>query len=76
METPRGRRAVLMRAVVWIQIVIIVGLIGYSTYSLFQGDFEQALLPYPILILYYLFFARRKTKATSSTESQNHEARY
>ena len=58
------------RAVVWAQIVIVLGCVGYSTYCLFQGDFEQALLPYPILILYYLIFSRRRMRKPSSTEDE------
>jgi hypothetical protein len=42
-----------------IQIVFFLLLIGYSTYSLFKGDFEQAILPFPILALYYVFVVSR-----------------
>ena len=65
-----------MRAVVWLQILIILCFLGYSTYSLFKGDFEQALLPYPILIIYYLLFARSKIKNSPSTENQDHSVRH
>jgi hypothetical protein len=61
-----------MRAIVWLHILIVFLLFGYSTYSLFKGDFEQALLPYPILIIYYLLFARGRIKTTSSEESEDH----
>ena len=65
-----------MRALAWVHILIILGLIGYSTYSLFKGDFEQALLPFPILILYYLVFARRSIHApSSSSEGDDGSAR-
>jgi len=65
-----------MRAVAWMQIFVILFIIGYSTYALFQGDFERALLPYPILILYYLLFARKKTKGISSAENHDQRGRY
>jgi hypothetical protein len=65
-----------MRAIVWLQILIILCRLGYSTYSLFEGNFEQAFLPYPVLIIYYLLFARRKVMNTSPTESQDHRIRY
>jgi len=65
-----------MRVLAWLHILIILCFVGYSTYSLFRGHFEQAFLPYPILIIYYLLFVRRKTKATSSTESQDNSGRY
>lgn len=66
----------MIRVVVWVQILIILCCIGYSTYSLFKGDFEQAFLPYPLLILYYLLFSRRKIKRTRSPEGQDPTVRY
>ncbi|MBW1741870.1 MAG: hypothetical protein JRJ47_00370 [Deltaproteobacteria bacterium] len=65
-----------MRTVAWMQILVILFIIGYSTYALFQGDFERALLPYPILVLYYLLFARKKTKEIPSAESYDHQDKY
>jgi len=61
----------MIRVVAWIQILFILGCVGYSTYWLFLGDFEQAFLPYPILILYYLLFSRRKMKKTPPTEGED-----
>jgi len=72
----KGTTRAMTRAVAWLQILIILCFVGYSTYSLFKGHFEQAFLPYPILIIYYLLFARRKTKATSSTESKDNSMKY
>jgi hypothetical protein len=61
----------MIRVAAWVQILFVLGCVGYSTYWLFQGDFEQAFLPYPILILYYLLFARRKMKKTPPSEGQD-----
>lgn len=61
----------MTRLLVWIQILFILCCLGYSTYSLFKGDFEQAFLPYPILILYYLLFSRRKMKRAPSSEEED-----
>lgn len=66
----------MTRVVVWVQIVFILCCVGYSTYSLFKGDFEQAFLPYPILILYYLLFSRRKRRRTPSSEGEDPSVRY
>jgi hypothetical protein len=60
----------MIRAVVWAQILFILSCVAYSTYCLFQGDFEKGLLPYPVLILYYLIFSRRKIKKTQPSEGQ------
>jgi hypothetical protein len=61
----------MTRVLVWVQILFILCCLGYSTYSLFQGDFEQAFLPYPILILYYLLFSRRKIKRAPLSEEED-----
>ncbi len=60
----------MIRAVVWAQILFVLSCVGYSTYCLFQGDFEKGLLPYPVLILYYLVFSRRKIKKTHPSEGE------
>lgn len=57
----------MKRAVVWGQLLFVLGCIGYSTYSFFQADFQQAFLPYPVLILYYLVFLRKKGGVDSSS---------
>jgi len=57
------------RIVAWGQIFFILCCICYSTYSFFIGNFEQAFLPYPILIIYYLLFLRRTRKKEHSEES-------
>jgi hypothetical protein len=63
----------MMRVVIWGQIFIVLTCVGYSTYSLFRGHFDQALLPYPLLILYYLICNRNRIKRSSS--SQDHTER-
>ncbi|MGD8757987.1 MAG: hypothetical protein PVH78_03870, partial [Deltaproteobacteria bacterium] len=57
--------------VAWVQILFVLGCVGYSTYWLFQGNFEQAFLPYPILILYYLLFPRRKMKKIRPSKGED-----
>jgi len=61
----------MARAVVWFQILFVLSCVGYSTYSLFGGHFDQALLPFPILILYYLLLCRRKTRGANVSEGQD-----
>lgn len=63
----------MLRVAAWGQLLFILGCIGYSTYALYMGDFEQAFLPYPILILYYLIFARKKISEEGSKEEETHE---
>jgi hypothetical protein len=61
----------MIRVVAWVQILFVLGCVGYSTYWLFQGNFEQAFLPYPILILYYLLFSRRKMKKIRPSKGED-----
>ena len=63
----------MIRIVAWLQILLVLGCIGYSTYSMFQGDFEKAFLPYPVLILYYLFFLRKKPEQATSRQENGSE---
>ncbi|RLB87826.1 MAG: hypothetical protein DRH43_00740 [Deltaproteobacteria bacterium] len=61
----------MLRIVVWVQILVILACVCYSTYALFAGDFAQAFLPYPILILYYLLISRRNIKRTAPTNEHD-----
>jgi hypothetical protein len=63
----------MTRFAVWGQLVFILGCIGYSTYALFKGDFEQALLPYPVLILYYLIFVGKRVTGKNHTKDRDRE---
>jgi hypothetical protein len=38
-----------------LQIVIILLVIGFGTYQLYQGNFEASMTTLPFLIVYYLF---------------------
>jgi len=66
-------RQVVIRLVAWLQIVFVLGCVAYSTYFMFQGDFEKAFLPYPVLVLYYLVFLRKKEKRSSSPPATGHD---
>lgn len=44
-----------------VQIVVILTLVGFSTYGLFKGDFSAMASVIPLLLIYYVFVtARRK----------------
>jgi hypothetical protein len=57
----------------WVQILLVLGCVSYSTYSMFQGNFEQAFLPYPVLILFYLVFLRKRPERASSRQENGSE---
>jgi len=63
----------MLRVAVWCQLLFVLLCVAYSTYALFQGDFEQAFLPYPILILYYLVFFARKKRLPEEFSKDHHE---
>lgn len=64
-----------MRIIIWLHIILVLTCVAFSTYSFFAGDFERALLPYPILIIYYLIFARHKTRVSSAEDGQDRMTR-
>jgi amino acid permease len=56
-----------------IQIVLIVLVVGYGTFHLFQGNFEQTYLTFPLLILYWVFFVARKRRAEMDERQEQDE---
>ena len=52
-----------------IQLLVIILIVGYSTYQLFQGNLEQSLAFLPLLILYYVFITARKKKPQSQEKA-------
>jgi hypothetical protein len=51
-----------------IQIIIVLFVVGFSTYQLFQGHFEVSLGILPLLMVYYVFVTARRQKRSSSSE--------
>lgn len=51
-----------------VQIVLIILVVGYSTYQFFQGHFEQALATFPLLMAYYVFIIARHQKNRSQDD--------
>jgi hypothetical protein len=45
-----------------IQILVILLIVGFSTYQLFQGRFEVSLAVLPLLMVYYVFVTARKRR--------------
>ena len=60
-----------IRILAYAQICLVCGCILFSTYSFFYGRFEQAFLPYPVLILYYLFFLRKNRSRQVASQTQD-----
>jgi hypothetical protein len=45
-----------------IQIIVIILIVGFGTWQLYLGHFEQALASFPLLIIYYLFVTSRQRR--------------
>ncbi len=52
----------MKRILAVIQIIIIVLIVGFSTWQLYLGHFEQAFATLPFLIIYYVFIVARQRR--------------
>jgi hypothetical protein len=43
-----------------VQIIIILLIVGFGTYHLYQGNFEVSLVTMPFLLVYYVFVVGRR----------------
>ena len=48
-----------------IQLIVIILIVGYSTYQLFKGNLDRSLALLPLLIVYYIFITARRKKNQS-----------
>jgi hypothetical protein len=55
----------MLKAAVIVQLIIILMIVGFSTYQLFQGRFDLALGVLPFLMVYYIFVTLRNRRKTS-----------
>jgi hypothetical protein len=58
----------MKKAAAVIQIIFILLIVGYGTYNLFLGNFEQSMVTLPLLIVYYVFVVVRHKRIQSLTE--------
>lgn len=53
----------------WIQVIVLVLVVGFSTWQLFEGQFQVAFATLPFLFAYYIFVvARLKNRQERFTE--------
>jgi len=43
------------RFVAGLQILIVIGIVGFATWQLFLGNFAAAMATFPLLIIYWFF---------------------
>lgn len=46
-----------------IQLILVLGVVGLSTYYFFKGNFEVGLSFLPLLLLYYIFVTARRKRS-------------
>jgi Ca2+/Na+ antiporter len=54
-----------------IQLISVLFIVGYGTYNLYIGNFEQSMLTLPLLLVYYVFVVVRQKRAQSEEEKQS-----
>jgi hypothetical protein len=58
----------------WIQVIMVLLIVGYATWQLFKGHFQEALATLPFLFAYYIFVvARLKKRQHRSMEDPGSE---
>jgi hypothetical protein len=50
----------MRKTVAIVQIIIILLIVGFGTYHLYQGNFEVSIATMPILLVYYLLIVGRR----------------
>jgi hypothetical protein len=58
----------------WIQVILVLLVVGYGTWQLFQGNFVQSFATLPFLFVYYIFVVvrlRRKQYDTLEDSEDN-----
>lgn len=61
----------MLKTAAIVQLLIILLIVGFSTYQLFKGRFDLALGVLPFLMIYYIFVTvrnRRKTPGKGEDE--------
>jgi amino acid transporter len=60
----------MKKAAAVIQILIVLLIVGYGTYNLFLGNFEQSMITMPFLVIYYVFVVVRQKRTQSELEKR------
>lgn len=50
----------MKRTTALVHMLIVLGIVGFSTYELFQGNVAASISTFPLLAVYYLFVTRRR----------------
>ena len=61
----------MKKAAAIVQIIIVLFIVGYGTYNLFLGNFEQSMTTLPLLVVYYVFMVARQKRSQSEEEQHS-----
>lgn len=64
----REYRAKMTKTAAIVQIILVMGVVGLSTYYFFKGNFEVGLSFLPLLLLYYVFVTARRRRSEKRDE--------
>jgi hypothetical protein len=57
----------------WIQVIFVLLIVGYGTWQLFEGHFQESFATLPFLFAYYIFVVvrlkRRQDRSMKDPES-------
>ena len=53
-----------------IQIIVVLAVVGLSTYYFFKGNFEVGLSFLPLLMIYYIFVTARRKRAETRDQEE------
>jgi hypothetical protein len=60
----------MLKVAAVVQLLVIILVVGFSTYQLFLGRFDLALGVLPFLMAYYIFVTVRNRRKTSLPEEK------
>jgi len=61
----------MKKAAAIVQIIIVLLIVGYGTYNLFLGNFEQSMTTLPLLVVYYVFVVVRQKRTQTEVEQHS-----
>jgi len=61
----------MKKAAAIVQIIIVLLIVGYGTYNLFLGNFEQSMTTLPLLVVYYVFVVVRQKRTQTDVEQHS-----
>ncbi len=57
----------------WIQVIVVLLIVAFGTWQLFEGNFEQSFATLPFLFAYYVFIVVRLRKKQDSSREDDEE---